>query len=175
MAQCLLFLGHRVLEELATVDESILWDQLDTPANTYITERGSPGVALARARVIGSYRCMLRWVLSTGSLNQDLLVVLISPTGNRRSLPRVISAEQMTVPLSVCCESTAVGEQDWILAPFFTHLGMRVREATAPTLNDTDWANGYLKVTGKDRQHTLPIPSTSAKTSRLGWNSSIIS
>lgn len=37
-------------------------------------------------------------------------------------------------------------------------LGLRAGEAARLSLDDIDWRSGRLKVTGKGREHTLPIP-----------------
>jgi integrase len=37
-------------------------------------------------------------------------------------------------------------------------LGLRAGEAARLRLDDIDWASGHVRVTGKGRQHTLPLP-----------------
>lgn len=156
-ARCYYAIG--LLEELAGVNGTIQWDRL-TPlvANTYITVRGRPYGAVGRAHIVESVRCLVQWALSSGHLDRDMTPGLLSPPKARRSLPRGISDEQVAALLSVCEDSTVIGARDRALVIILTRLGLRAGEAAGLTLDDLDWANGVVKVTGKGREHTLPIP-----------------
>ena len=37
-------------------------------------------------------------------------------------------------------------------------LGLRAGEAARLRLDDIDWASGHLRITGKGREHSLPLP-----------------
>ena len=62
-----------LLDALTAADQSVQWWRLDTSiVNAYVAERGRPYGIVARAHIVGSVRCLLRWALSTGRLDRDL-------------------------------------------------------------------------------------------------------
>lgn len=69
-----------------------------------------------------------------------------------------MSAEQVAALLAVCDPATVIGARDRAVVLVLVRLGLRAGEVARLMLDDIDWANGRLKVTGKGREHTLPIP-----------------
>jgi integrase len=148
-----------LLDVIAATDGSVEWSRLDAPVvNGYVAERGRPYGAVSRAHIIDAVRCLLRWALSTGRLDRDLTAGILKPPGTRRGLPRGVGAEQVAALLAVCDPATAIGVRDRAVVMILVRLGLRAGEVARLTLDDIDWANGRLKVTGKGREHTLPIP-----------------
>lgn len=148
-----------LLELLVAADGSVHWDRLDAQVvNEYVAERGRPFSIATRAHIVDAVRCLLRWALSTGRLDRDLTAGILKPAATRRSLPRGVSTEQVRALLGVCDPSTAIGARDRAIVMIFTRLGLRAGEAARLSLDDIDWGNGHLKVTGKGREHVLPIP-----------------
>ena len=92
-----------LVEVLTAADGSVQWWRLDASTiNAYVAERGRPYGVVARAHIVGSVRCLLRWALSTGRLDRDLSAGILRPAGTRRSLPRGVDAEQVAALLGVC-------------------------------------------------------------------------
>jgi integrase len=148
-----------LLDELTAIDGSVQWNRLDaSTVNAYVAERGRPYGVVARAHIVGSVRCLLRWALVTGQLDRDLSAGILKPAGTRRSLPRGVDAEQVAALLAVCDPATAIGARDRALVILLVRLGLRAGEAARLGLDDIDWTSGLLKVTGKGREHTLPLP-----------------
>ncbi|MDN5654557.1 MAG: tyrosine-type recombinase/integrase [Kocuria sp.] len=148
-----------LLGVIMTADGTVEWDRLDAPVvNAYVAERGRPYGAVSRAHIVDSVRCLLRWVLSTGRLDRDLSAGILKPPGTRRGLPRGVSAEQVAALLAVCDPATAIGARDRAVVMILVRLGLRAGEVARLSLGDIDWASGRLQVTGKGREHTLPIP-----------------
>lgn len=148
-----------LLDVITAGDGGVQWGRLDAPlVNAYVTERGRPYGVVTRAHIVDSVRSLLRWALSTGRLDRDLTAGILKPAGTRRRLPRGVSADQVAALLAVCDPATAIGARDRALLLTLLRLGLRAGEAARLTLDDIDWANGHLKVTGKGREHTLPIP-----------------
>lgn len=148
-----------LLDVVRAADGSVEWWRLDaSTVNTYVAERGRPYGVVARAHIVGSVRCLLRWALSTGRLDRDLAAGILKPAGTRRSLPRGVDAEQVKALLAVCDPATAIGARDRAVVMILVRLGLRAGEAARLQLDDIDWASGLLKVTGKGREHTLPLP-----------------
>lgn len=148
-----------LLDVITAIDGSVGWDRLDaTVVNAYVAERGRPYGAVSRAHIVDAVRCLLRWALSTGHLDRDLTAGILKPAGTRRGLPRRVSAEQVTALLAVCDPATAIGARDRAVVMILVRLGLRAGEVARLSLDDIDWVNGLLKVTGKGREHKLPIP-----------------
>lgn len=148
-----------LLEVLTGLDGSVQWSRLDASmVNAYVAERGRPYGVVARAHIVGSVRCLLRWALSTGHLDRDLTAGILKPAGTRRSLPRGVDTEQVAALLGVCDAATPLGARDRALVMILVRCGLRAGEAARLSLDDIDWATGDLMVTGKGREHSLPIP-----------------
>ena len=152
---------HRAagLLDVLAAGGTVEWDRLDAPVvNAYVAERGRPYGVASRAHIVDAVRCLLRWALSTGRIDRDLTAGILRPAGTRRTLPRGVGAEQIEALLTVCDPTTAIGARDRAVVLVLVRLGLRAGEAAALRLDDIDWANGHLKVTGKGREHTLPLP-----------------
>jgi integrase len=148
-----------LLDVITTADGGVEWGRLDAPVvNAYVAERGRPYGVVSRAHIVDAVRCLLRWAVSTGHLDRDLTAGILKPAGTRRGLPRGVDAEQVAALLAVCDPATAIGARDRAVAMILVRLGLRAGEVARLQLDDIDWANGHLKVTGKGREHTLPIP-----------------
>ncbi|MBC7273573.1 MAG: tyrosine-type recombinase/integrase [Tetrasphaera sp.] len=148
-----------LLEVLTDSGGGVYWERLDASVvNEYVAERGRPYSAETRAHILDAVRALLRWALSTGYLERDLSPGILMPARPRRALPRGVNAAQVAALLGVCDPSTAIGARDRAIVLVFTRLGLRAGEAARLCLDDIDWSNGQLKVTGKGREHVLPIP-----------------
>jgi integrase len=148
-----------LLDVLITAEGSVGWLRLDASiVNAYVAERGRPYGVVTRAHIVDAVRGLLRWALSTGRLDRDLSAGILKPSGTRRSLPRGVDAEQVAALLGVCDPATAIGARDRALILVLVRLGLRAGEAARLSLDDIDWAGGHLKVTGKGREHVLPLP-----------------
>ena len=148
-----------LLDAVTAADGSVQWDQLDASiVNAYVADRGRPYGVVARAHIVGAVRCLLRWALSTGRLDRDLTAGILKPAGTKRSVPRGVAAEQVAALLAVCDPATAIGARDRALVLMLVRLGLRAGEAARLMLDDIDWASGQVRVTGKGREHVLPLP-----------------
>jgi site-specific recombinase XerC len=148
-----------LLDMLTAADGSVQWRRLDASVvNGFVADRGRPYGAATRGHIVDAVRCLLRWAVSTGRLDRDLSAGILKPAGTRRSLPRGVPAEQVAALLAVCDPATAIGARDRAVVLVLVRLGLRAGEAARLGLDDIDWASGHLKVTGKGREHTLPIP-----------------
>lgn len=149
-----------LLDAVTATDGSVRWDHLNASiVNAYVADRGRPYGVVARAHIVGAVRCLLRWALSTGRLDRDLTAGILKPPGTKRSVPRGVAAEQVAALLAVCDPAMAIGARDRALVLMLVRLGLRAGEAAHLMLDDIDWANGQLRVTGKGREHVLPLPA----------------
>jgi site-specific recombinase XerD len=148
-----------LLDTVTATDGAVRWGHLNASVvNAYVADRGRPYGVVARAHIVGSVRCLLRWALSTGRLDRDLTAGILKPPGTKRSIPRGVAAEQVAALLAVCDPATAIGTRDRALVLMLVRLGFRAGEAARLMLDDIDWASGHVKVTGKGREHVLPLP-----------------
>lgn len=135
------------------------WGRIDASiVNAYVAERGRPYGVVARAHIVGAVRCLLGWALSTGHLDRDLTAGILKPAGTNRSVPRGVDAEQVATLLAVCDPATAIGARDRALVLVLVRLGLRAGEAARLVFDDIDWVSGQVRVTGKGREHVLPLP-----------------
>lgn len=148
-----------LVDECTAADGALEWDRLDASiVNAYVADRGRPYGVAARAHIVGSVRCLLRWALSTGRLDRDMSAGILKPAGTKRSVPRGVHAEQVAALLAACDLATPIGARDRALILILVRLGLRAGEAARLMLDDIDWVTGQVKVTGKGREHILPLP-----------------
>ncbi|WP_462287087.1 tyrosine-type recombinase/integrase [Nostocoides sp.] len=148
-----------LLDMVTVADGSVDWGRLNASViDGYVADRGRPYGAVTRAHIVGAVRCLLRWALSTGRLERDLTAGILKPPGTKRSVPRGVAAEQVAALLAVCDPATAIGARDRALVLMLVRLGLRAGEAARLMLDDIDWASGQVRVTGKGREHVLPLP-----------------
>ena len=148
-----------LLDALAETDGKLHWTRLEaSQVNVYVAERGVGYGVVARAHIVTAVRCLLRWALLTGRLDRDLSAGILKPAGTKRSLPRGVGRDEIASLLSACDPATPIGARDRALVLILVRLGLRAGEAARLRLDDIDWTRGQLKVTGKGREHTLPLP-----------------
>jgi site-specific recombinase XerC len=148
-----------LLDAVKAADGSVSWDRLNASVlNAYVTDRGRPYGVVARAHIVGAVRCLLQWALSTGRLDRDMTAGILKPPGTKRSVPRGVGAEQVAALLAICDPATAIGARDRALVLMLVRLALRASEAARLMLDDIDWASGQVRVTGKGREHVLPLP-----------------
>ena len=92
------------------------------------------------------------------TFDRELAAGILKPAGMRRSLPRGVDADQVAALVGACDVATALGARDRALVMILVRLGLRAGEASRLRLDDIDWASGCLRVTGKGREHSLPLP-----------------
>lgn len=165
-----LYYAQGLIESI--VDGEVQWPRLEAPViNAYIQERGRPYGLVARALIIGAVRCLIRWALSTGLLMHDPSAGILKPAGTKRTVPKAVSSDQVNALLEVCDPATVIGARDRAVVILLVRLGLRAGEAAKLMLDDIDWPNGRLSVTGKGRTHVLPIPVDWARPWNLGSGS----
>jgi len=110
--------------------------------------------------VVNSLRSFLRFLDSQG-LIEGRLVSAVPAVASWRgaSLPRALSAEQVSMLLETCDPDSAVGRRDLAMLTLLARLGLRAREVASLELGDVDWRHGEIVVRGKGgRCERLPVP-----------------
>jgi len=75
------------------------------------------------------------------------------------SIPRGVSPHVVQSVLSHCDRDTDTGRRDYAILLMLARLGLRAREIVSLTLDDIEWASGYLTVHGKNNEEShMPVP-----------------
>jgi len=113
----------------------------------------------AKAMVTG-LRSLLRFLHVSGLVPTSLVGAVPTVASWRNgSLPRGLTAAQVTAMAASCDLNTVVGRRDHAVLMLLIRLGLRTVEVAHLTLADVDWRSGQLQVRGKgDRVERLPLP-----------------
>ncbi len=106
-------------------------------------------------------RSLLRYLHVTG-VTPVALATAVPPSVRWRlaGLPKALPAEQVAALLATCDPDTEAGQRDVAILTAMSRLGLRAGEIAGLLLQDIDWRNGELAVTGKGRRtERLPLPA----------------
>jgi site-specific recombinase XerD len=104
-------------------------------------------------------RMFLRFLIAQGCCHPELLLAIPTIAGWRRaSLPSYLSAKEIEQVLDTCDCTSTIGARDRAVLLLLARLGLRAGDVAALQLNDIDWEQGLLRVSGKNRrQASLPL------------------
>jgi integrase/recombinase XerD len=75
------------------------------------------------------------------------------------SLPRYVESEAVECVVDACEANTPLGSRDRAVLLLLARLGLRAGDVANLRLDDLDWTQGRIRVTGKSRQSAwLPLP-----------------
>jgi integrase/recombinase XerD len=75
-------------------------------------------------------------------------------------LPRFLDNDQVQALLAGCDVRTVAGRRDVAIVTLLVRLGLRASEVAALRLEDIDWRDGEITITGKgNRRERLPLPA----------------
>jgi integrase/recombinase XerD len=110
---------------------------------------------------VTALRSLLRYLHVAGVTPVGLATAV--PTVARwklAGLPKALPADQVAALLASCDPETEVGQRDTAILTVLSRLGLRTGEVAGLRLEDIDWRNGELAVTGKgQRTERLPLPA----------------
>jgi integrase/recombinase XerD len=142
-------------------DKKIRWDQLQAKHfRSFVCSFGRSGLIASAVVAASTLRGFLRWLVSQGRCSADLIPKV--PRIHRckhSSLTRVLTDQQLKKFLAAFDRSTAVGRRNYAMALCQVHLGLRVGEVAALTIDDIDWRNATIQIAaGKTRRgRKLPL------------------
>jgi site-specific recombinase XerD len=115
----------------------------------------------AAPHVVTALRSLLRYLQVTGVTPVGLATAVPAVARWKLAgLPKALPAGQVEALLASCDPTTEVGQRDAAILTVLSRLGLRVGEVAGLRLQDIDWRNGELVVTGKgSRSERLPLPS----------------
>ncbi len=129
-------------------------------------QRQAPRLHLKRAKLMTTaLRSFLRYARYLGEVTLDLAAAVpIVANWSMTSIPRAISANQVSQLLASIDRSTAIGRRDYAVLLLLARLGLRSGSIALLELDDIDWKTGRLYVRGKAAQRLeLPLPTDVGK------------
>jgi integrase/recombinase XerD len=157
-----LYLGvaRRFLDDAAVCDLPI--EDLSAEVVCGFLRRECSRNARGSAKVtVTGLRSLLRF-LYLDARTATPLAAAVAPVASWQlaSLPKAISASEVTRLLNSCDRRSALGRRDFAMLTVLARLGLRVGEVAALELGDIDWRASEIVVRGKGgRQDRLPLPA----------------
>jgi len=110
--------------------------------------------------LITSMRAFLRYVSFTGESRDDLALAVPAVASWRLArLPRCLAEDELARLIAACDGTTRGRLRDRAIVLLLSRLGLRAGDVARLRLNDIDWRNGTVRVTGKGRYEVgLPLP-----------------
>ena len=132
----------------------------------FLTHLESQGIGpRSRARKLSAIRQLFRFLLQEGHLEANPLDQLDSPRLDR-SLPRVLSLDEVDRLLATPAAETPLGQRDDTMLELLYATGIRVSELLGLTLPQLDLRRGVLLVRGKGNKERL-VPMVARATDKL--------
>ncbi|MEM7364749.1 MAG: tyrosine recombinase XerC [Pseudomonadota bacterium] len=137
-----------------------VWTRLTThDIRAYISARHQQGLASASlARCLSAVRAFFDYLIREGVTTTNPAMGIRPPKG-RRKLPKTLDTDQISQLLSFN-DSSWHGIRDRCMLELMYSSGLRLSELTGIRLNDIDWQENTVRVTGKgSKTRVLPIGS----------------
>ena len=123
--------------------------------------RRSRQVRASHAQLIATVlRSFLGYLHQRGLIAADFAGAVLSVARRRsRRSPRSLAPDQVESLLDSCDRSTEIGRRDHAILQLLARLGLRAGEVVRLTLDDLNWDEGTVTVSGKGgRREALPLP-----------------
>ena len=111
-------------------------------------------------RTVSTLRSFVRFLIARGDCPPDRLAALsVGPKRAATQVPRYIDRASIEQIVAACDTSTPTGLRNRALLLLLARLGLRAGDLVAMQLNDIDWDQGTVRVSGKSaRAVQLPLP-----------------
>lgn len=139
---------------------------LRAPHMTTFVQRHAHDHGPAHARtLVAGMRLFLRYLHYAGLIDTDLSATVPAVAQWRFStLPKHLPASQVRQVLQHCDRSTPLGRRNYAILLLLARLGLRAGEIIKLNLEDIDWENSSVTVSGKGGQSAqLPLPADVAR------------
>jgi len=160
-------LAPTTIDQSVPVIEALLLTVADDPARLdasavrgFVLEYIQKHAPASAGCVTTIVRCFLRWLVMQGRCSTDLTgSVPKVPTWRLAKLPRYLPDDDIERIIAACDRPSLVARRDRAMLLLLARLGLRAGEVIGLRLDDIDWEQGRLRVTGKGRRDTrLPLP-----------------
>ena len=136
-----------------------LTDVTETEVERYLGHLRATRAASSSARATSSLRGWFAFLVEEGHLDHDPTSRVRTARRGRR-LPKPLSEEEIAHLLDGLTGESAIDKRDRALLELLYGTGVRVSEATGVTLNDLDFDEKLIRVTGKgSKQRLVPMGS----------------
>ncbi|HEY6313330.1 MAG TPA: tyrosine-type recombinase/integrase [Streptosporangiaceae bacterium] len=117
----------------------------------------APGTTQNTASML---RTFLTWLYSEGLITAPLAGTVPGAYRRRRiRMPALVTGAEAAALLAACDRATAQGLRDYAIVLILKRMGLRAREIAALTIEDVDWRQGIVAISGKGgRRDQLPLP-----------------
>ncbi len=102
----------------------------------------------SQARILSGIRSFFNYLLLAGDLESSPAEFIETPKFGR-SLPDILSTEEIDRIIAAVDRSTAKGRRDSAMLEVLYSCGLRVSELTSLRLGDLFFGEGYIRVTGR--------------------------
>ena len=109
---------------------------------------------------VAALRSFMGYLYQSGVLATDVADGISGVrTWRLSSLPKGLEPDQVAAVLASCNRGTVTGRRDYGVLLLLSILGLRACEVARLTLDDIDWSNAEITVSGKGGRHdVLPLP-----------------
>lgn len=109
---------------------------------------------------VAALRSFTRYLYQSGIIARDIADGITGiRTWRLSSLPKGLKPDQVEAVLASCNRETVTGRRDHSVLLLLALLGLRACEVVRLTLDDIDWSNALITVSGKGGRHDdLPLP-----------------
>lgn len=139
---------------------AICWEHVRPKhLRSFVAGFGRSGRIASGVVAASSLRSFLRWLVFQGQCPPSLIALV--PRFHRcryTGLPRVLTDPQLRSFLATFDRATPVGRRDYAMALCQAHLGLRVGEVQALTLDDIDWRNATVRIAGGKARRGRVLP-----------------
>jgi site-specific recombinase XerD len=126
----------------------------------FVLERAQQQGPGATMSLVSGLRMYMRYLASQGKCHPGLDQAIPAVASWRlASLPRSLPAADVERILSACDGASPMGRRDRAIILLMARLGLRASDVACMCLDDVDWKDGSILVSGKSRQQArLPLP-----------------
>lgn len=152
--------GGPFLDLLDDGTDDLCWQRAGASlANNYVSTC-TQGYSVSTCQSVTTLiRVLLRWAHVEGYAQRDESIGVLSVRRASSHVPWGIPTDQVAALKASIDTHTELGKRDLAIIVTLSRLGLRVGELAGLTLDDIDWREPALHVTGKGgRQLKLPLP-----------------
>jgi integrase/recombinase XerD len=126
----------------------------------YVIERARPHGLRRGETIVCAVRSYLRFLVAMGRCRDGMPDAIPRfASWKLSSLPRYLEHEIVQRVIEACPPTTAAHRRDRAILLLLSRLGLRAGDVVSLTLNDVDWRNARVAVSGKARRREwLPLP-----------------
>jgi integrase/recombinase XerD len=116
-----------------------------------------------QARILSGVKAFFRFLLLEGEIDSDPTELLAAPK-MRRSLPEVLSIEEIDAMMATIDHSRPEGQRNRAMLETLYSSGLRVSELVALRISNLYLEAGFLRIIGKgNKERVVPIGQAAAK------------